>query len=152
MIFLLFFWLLFTYWAGQQKRLTWCWKHQLQRHWFLVHLRANPRNPQTLMLWLQRYRAVCSFCFVKKSWTHILPRSAMQQLQMMQTPQPCLLIFAPYLIAVGNVIYIYIMQSGSLYLAKTYQLLCLSSLCFSHTQRVWETPQECPIWCVEVGL
>lgn len=48
------------------------------------------------------------------------------------------------LIVVENVIYI--MQSGSLYLAKTDQLLCFSSLCFSHTQRAWETPQECPVW------
>lgn len=65
----------------------------------------------------------------------MLPRSPMQHLQMMQTLQLHLLSFAPSFNSDGKCD-IYIMQSGSLYLAKTYQLLCLSSLCFFSTQRL----------------
>lgn len=111
--------------------------------------------PETLELWCCGCRDTglfALFCYVKKSWTDVLQGSPMQQLQMVQSPQLHLLIFAP-LFNSGGKCDIYIMQSGCLYLAKTYQLLCLCSLCFSHTQRVWETPLECSVWCVGiVGL
>lgn len=69
-------------------------------------------TPETLKLWCCGCRDTelfALFCYVKKSWTHILPRSPMQQLQMMQIPQPHLLIFAPSFNSDGKCdIYIYI--------------------------------------------
>lgn len=152
MIFLLFFCLLFMYWAGRQEQLTWWWKHHPDTPLISCTLEGQPQKLSNFDVVPAEIQS-CLLSFVvwqrpELTYCREVQCSNCRWCKLLSPVCWCLLL---HLIVVANVIRI--MQSGSLYLAETDQLLCLSSLCFSHTQRAWQTPQECPVWCVgDVGL